>query len=636
VVTAVTELGEGKPKFYSTPDIISFCRKWHLPTNHVCLFSTRKSVTSFFVVYDALCEEGTATPICKALDEVSDVSVPGSKDHIKVQGEILEGLVARIVSHESPNHMEQLTKIWDLAYGKFQIKALLRSVGTSFCPNYLDWFGNEAAEPHTRTVVLSKFLQAHPSDYSTSKLQEMVRLMREKRFPAAFKFYYNFQKADSISSNNLPLKMVIHVHSEWAFRRYQKDMRYKPELWPLYRGFFVDVNLFKASKEKVAEIATNSGCVVKDETNGTQNQDGLADEDANLMIKLKFLPYKLRTFLIRNGLTALFEKGPSSYATYYLRAKYITNKYKHKKLSSTLYLCKAELFLEQYAKRSPKNQSLIGSAGDLVRAEDFLAIIEGGRDEESDLERETPSSPDPSVKDTVPKTEGLIVFFPARRGSSTPATISVDFGFVPSGSNSVFRGDGGDDLLQVRLEAMHGSYVSKWCGAYIDNMEIKSAPGGLGDDRPVLSMMGDLIKEKYWRLVADERRKKPYTIMLADKNAPNEDVWRQIEDIGRTTSASAVPVVPDYEVFIFLLLNRNNHPGNLDKSNPRAGSILLMFYHLYEGKSYEEFETELIERFRYLVKMPLLKTDRSPLPNSMKSILEEGINLYKLHTKRYK
>ena len=41
VVTAVTELGHGKPQFYSTPEVISFCRKWRLPTNHVWLFSTR-------------------------------------------------------------------------------------------------------------------------------------------------------------------------------------------------------------------------------------------------------------------------------------------------------------------------------------------------------------------------------------------------------------------------------------------------------------------------------------------------------------------------------------------------------------------------------------------------------------------
>lgn len=44
VVTAVTELGIGRPKFYSTPEIIAFCRKWRLPTNHVWLFSTRMSV----------------------------------------------------------------------------------------------------------------------------------------------------------------------------------------------------------------------------------------------------------------------------------------------------------------------------------------------------------------------------------------------------------------------------------------------------------------------------------------------------------------------------------------------------------------------------------------------------------------
>ncbi|CAN1281664.1 tRNA ligase 1 [Linum perenne] len=110
VVTAVTELGNGKPKFYSTPEVIAFCRKWRLPTNHIWLFSTRKSATSFFAAFDALCEEGTATTVCRALDEVADISVPGSQDHIKAQGEILEGLVARVVPHESSKHMEGVLK----------------------------------------------------------------------------------------------------------------------------------------------------------------------------------------------------------------------------------------------------------------------------------------------------------------------------------------------------------------------------------------------------------------------------------------------------------------------------------------------------------------------------------------------
>lgn len=97
------------------------------------------------------------------------------------------------------------------------------------------------------------------------------------------------------------------------------------------------------------------------------------------------------------------------------RAVYIQRKCGNKQLSSSIYLSEAEPFLEQYAKRSPQNQALIGSAGSLVRAEDFLAIVEGGRDEEGDLEAErevAPLSPTSSSKDSVHKNEGLIVFFP--------------------------------------------------------------------------------------------------------------------------------------------------------------------------------------------------------------------------------
>jgi len=55
-----------------------------------------------------------------------------------------------------------------------QMKALLEGVGSSFCPDYADWFGTDAADIQSRNAdksVLSKFLQAHPADYSTKKLQ---------------------------------------------------------------------------------------------------------------------------------------------------------------------------------------------------------------------------------------------------------------------------------------------------------------------------------------------------------------------------------------------------------------------------------------------------------------------------------
>ncbi|KAH7661897.1 tRNA ligase phosphodiesterase domain-containing protein [Dioscorea alata] len=458
----------------------------------------------------------------------------------------------------------------------------------------------------------------------------MIRLMRQRHFGVAFKCYCNFHKIDSLSSDDLHFKMVIHVHNDSVFRRYQQEMRRNRGLWPLYRGFFVDIDMFKLNKEKAAELVKDSNMLLKN-INGSDVSssvsDGLADEDANLMVKLKFLTYKLRTFLIRNGLSILFKDGPSAYKTYYLRqmknwgtstvkqkelskmldewAVYIRRKCGNRPLSSSTYLNEAEPFLEQYAKRSPQNQALIGSAGSLVSTENFLAIIDGGRDEEGDLhldEEVIPLQPTPSAIDTVPKDEGLIVFFPGIPGCAKSALCK----------------------------------------------EILNTPGGLGDDRPIQSLMGDLIKGRYWQKVIDERKKKTSVITLADKNAPNEEVWKLIEDMCRSTKASAVPVVPDSEgtdsnpfsldalaVFIFRVLQRANHPGNLDKASPNAGYVLLMFYHLYEGKNRKEFETELFERFGALVKMPLLKPDRNPLPEPVKVILEEGISLFRLHTDRY-
>lgn len=56
-------------------------------------------------------------------------------------------------------------------------------------------------------------------------------------------------------------------------------------------GFFVDLNLFKANKGRAAEFPgeTNSASGLNDDS----EKDDLADEDANLMIKMKFLTYKV-------------------------------------------------------------------------------------------------------------------------------------------------------------------------------------------------------------------------------------------------------------------------------------------------------------------------------------------------------
>ena len=68
-------------------------------------------------------------------------------------------------------------------------------------------------------------------------------------------------------------------------------------LFSLVLGFFVDVNLFKVNKEKAEELIKESDTLLKDmniaSESNTSDKNGLADEDANLMVKLKFLTYKV-------------------------------------------------------------------------------------------------------------------------------------------------------------------------------------------------------------------------------------------------------------------------------------------------------------------------------------------------------
>ncbi|KAL7171468.1 hypothetical protein ACSBR2_036175 [Camellia fascicularis] len=52
---------------------------------------------------------------------------------------------------------------------------------------------------------------------------------------------------------------------------------------------------------------------------------------------------------------------------------------------------------------------------------------------------------------------------------------------------------------------------------------------------------------KYWDKVDEQWKREPKSIMLADKNAPNEEVWLRIEETCRRMRASAVPVVSDSE-----------------------------------------------------------------------------------------
>ncbi|KAH7445091.1 hypothetical protein KP509_02G106200 [Ceratopteris richardii] len=340
----------------------------------------------------------------------------------------------------------------------------------------------------------------------------------------------------------------------------------------------------------------------------------LADESENLMLKLKFLPYKIRTFLIRNGLSILYRSGFQAYRKYYLRqlenwntsshkqqqldqlltewAKFVTTKYKGKGINSNAYLSEAEPFLAQFAKRSFQNRRLVGYTGSNPEEE---LLNNDSKDEDTHVQQYLASE----QEDNDLNGKGMVIFFPGIPGS-------------------------GKSALCAKLVA---------------------DPGELGAARSIHFLMGDLVKGKYWPMLAKERQRRPVsTITVADKNAPNLEVWETIEDICERTSAIGVPVVPDspgtednpfsldiLALFMFRVIQRVNHPGNLDKDSPNAGYILLMFYKLYSGKDRKEFEQTLRQRFGYLVKLSTLKSN-----SVIEHVLSEGLELFDLHSMKHK
>ncbi|KAH7352709.1 hypothetical protein KP509_19G059600 [Ceratopteris richardii] len=612
VVTAVSDL-KNKPRFFSTSDIIAFCRKWRLPTNDVWLFSTRKSAAAFFAAYDALSEDGTATPVNKVLNGIADISVQAAKSHMEVQGEILEGLVARIVNPSSLERLKSVLKEVPLAVTKAQqelqptlreiclsknatedeqIKALLKAVGISMCSDYSDW-NAKLPDPS----LFNKFMSSKPVDSMTGKLQEMIQLLRERhmqaRYPCRVK---EFDREEG----KIQFRLTIHILSDMVFRNYQKEMRRSPGLWPLYRGFFVDICLFdEIDQYETSQLTKEHEVFVED--------DALADETEHLMLKLKFLTYKLRTFLIRNGLSTLFESGFAAYRKYYLRlmdiwgtsaskreqldqmltewAGYITQKCHGIQLEERSYLTEAEPFLKRFAERSPQNSQLVGAAAKEIKADEFLSKLSTQTDE--DL------YDDVSKADLLPnepvKAKGLLVFFPG----------------IP------------------------GCAKSALCRALLENQ------GGLGIGKPMQSLMGDMTKGRYWDKLSEERRRNPSVITLADKNAPNEEIWTTVARMCRDTQAIGVPVVPDSEgttsnpfcleilaVFMFRVLQRVNHPATMRRwtwmHRPIHGFAGLLHPAFKSTRLYDDVEL-LSDRLQYMSRV---------VPTHLHNDMLEQINCY--------
>ncbi|CAI5479194.1 unnamed protein product [Closterium sp. Yama58-4] len=903
VVTAVTDMASHPPRFLSTPEVLRFCHTWRLPFNSYWLFHSTQSCSQLFAAYAALSEEGTARSVEDTLTRIADVTIAGTASHGNLQGNIMEGLVARLVSPTSLHQVRELkagllagsapsypvgagTRLRELFTQHDsmceRIAHLVEEAGNAMCSSG-QWgegvaggYGSGGEEEEGGTVVdgeegesagkakqrrreeeeeeerhvtdwLNSLLSCSAADAETSKLQAMLRVVKAEKLKVRFKSHpwplpsspsllapapspstsststttttSSSSSASSSSSSSAPLShhlITVHAFQDAAFRRYQQLMRKDPSLWPLYRGFFLEAAIVEVDKCTGKQLPAATGDAVADAA--AAGDDGVSsatveggenEQVPHVMLKMKFLPYKLRTFLIRNGLGTLLKKGRHEYMAYASRllkvwgtspaathemtalcrawADYVlgppASPRPAKSISSNSYLNYAEPFLAAYAKRGAAQAKAVGAAREGEAGEGSEARrgegsearrgegsearrgegsearrgegsearrgegSEARRGEGSEARRgegsEGTQGEESEGEGRREQSKGLLVFFPGIPGCAKSALSEALMEMGRGGSGGSGGGDSaeharsesrlrrreGESSAQGARDGGHpasslpgsdqGSSVAgaeagaaeagaaeagtveeedgwqevtrgkgkgkkagrgggekgrgaggggggKRGGGRGERVtgvgggskeggkgrgEVEEGGGPLGDGRECLHIMGDKTIGKYWKVLGTRMRKERQARVnvLADKNAPNEDVWNQIEAICHDTGLIGVPVVPaslgtlhnpfDWRVlavFLFRVIQRTNHPGDLDASSPAPGQVVLSFHSLYSRHNREDFEAGLKQRFGVLVTMPVVKPDSPPLPEEIAGVIKSGHKLREKIWKRHK
>merc|ERR1712113_694763 len=104
---------------------------------------------------------------------------------------------------------------------------------------------------------------------------------------------------------------IIHIHRDETFGKYFKTK--SASKLPLYRGFCIELVCNNCNSGNANEVLTNENIpqsMLHAPSNATCSNialDRSVDEieTGSLLLKMKFLPYMIRTFIIRNGLNIL-------------------------------------------------------------------------------------------------------------------------------------------------------------------------------------------------------------------------------------------------------------------------------------------------------------------------------------------
>lgn len=365
--------------FRDTAGLVRFAQRFRLPHNDAWVFASEAACAALFRAYDDLRETGTAATVVARLDRiVADDTGGGSAKvsslcpHGVFQGDVLEGIVVRYVPYATSDEdggagqsglreMKSLSaaseellrlvppstkldaraettgnpdddaiRLVDLralaAMDDFeqQLESVLLGVHGPNLREVQRWDDSNADDEATATasinmveiaegILESSSANAVVYDRETLDIAQLIRALDRLKIAVSYKVL-----TEKTSGQERRL-CILHVRNDSSFPKY--DAHLKRERggrgMPLFRGFSVELvpaadggdAAESRKRRKTAADATTAS------SPGGAGSGGGANEEP-LMLKLKFLPYMVRTFVCRNGLSVLRRAGVAGFESY--------------------------------------------------------------------------------------------------------------------------------------------------------------------------------------------------------------------------------------------------------------------------------------------------------------------------------
>ena len=113
----------------------------------------------------------------------------------------------------------------------------------------------------------------------------------------------------STDIHSFPARCIIHVLYDQIFQKFQA--RKRPGGMPLFRGFCLELK--SADIENSTSTVDENGVTDMDIDSPVKYTDRGKEASGELMLKMKFLPYMVRTFICRNNLRVAQQEGPEAF-----------------------------------------------------------------------------------------------------------------------------------------------------------------------------------------------------------------------------------------------------------------------------------------------------------------------------------